>query len=145
MEVSTAVAETKGMMMFEDSLGVCRFNTRINMVLLAEAVSAVTGWEFTPEEGKKVGLRAVNIMRAFNILAGITKELDYPSIRYGSTPVNGPSKGIAIMPHWEKMLENYYRLMGWDVETGKPLPETLKALGLEHIVRDLYLAEATPR
>ena len=32
------------------------------------------------------------------------------------------------------MLENYYRFMGWDVETGKPLPETLRNLGLEHVV-----------
>ncbi len=31
------------------------------------------------------------------------------------------------------MVENYYRLMGWDPKTGKPLPETLKQLGLEEI------------
>jgi len=138
MEVSASMAETKGMMVFEDSLGICRFNGRMNIVLEAEAVSAVTGWNFTPEEAKAVGLRAVNLLKAFNMLAGITKDLDRPSIRYGSTPVDGPSKGIAIMPHWEKMLENYYRLMGWDVETGKPLPETLKKLGLEHVIKDLW-------
>ena len=138
MEVSTAIAETKGMMVFEDSLGVCRFNCRMNLTLEAEAVKAVTGWGFTPEEAKTVGLRAVNLMRAFNIEAGITKELDRPSDRYGSTPVDGPSKGIGIGPHWDRMLENYYRLMGWDVETGKPLPETLKKLGLEHMIKDLW-------
>ena len=138
MEVSNAVAETKGMMTFEDSLGVCRFNTRLNLVLLSEAVSAVTGWNFAPEEGKKVGLRAVNLMKAFNISAGIAKDLDYPSMRYGSMPTDGPSKDIAIMPKWEKMLENYYKLMGWDAATGKPLPETLKKLDLEHVTKDLW-------
>ncbi len=138
MEVSTAVAETKGMMVFEDSLVVCRFNGRMNMVLEAEAVSAVTGWNFTPEEAKRVGLRAVNLMKAFNIRAGITRELDQPSARYGSTPVDGPSKGKSIVPHWEEMLKNYYRLMGWDMETGKPLPETLRNLGLEHVIKDLW-------
>lgn len=30
-------------------------------------------------------------------------------------------KGISVAPHRDRMLENYYRLMGWDVETGKPL------------------------
>ncbi|MFB0502019.1 MAG: aldehyde ferredoxin oxidoreductase C-terminal domain-containing protein, partial [Candidatus Bathyarchaeia archaeon] len=60
------------------------------------------------------------------------------STRYGSTPVDGPTKGISIMPHWEKMLENYYNLMGWEVKTGKPLPETLKRLGLEHVIEDLW-------
>jgi len=138
LEVSTAVAETKGMMVFEDSLVVCRFNGRMNLVLESEAVSAVTGWDFTPEEAKTVGLRAVNLMKTFNVKAGITREFDSPSARYGSTPVDGPSKGKNIMLHWKKMLENYYRLMGWDVETGKPLPHTLKALGLEHAIADLW-------
>jgi len=128
MEVSTAVAETKGMMVFEDSAVVCRFNGRMNLILEAEAVGAVTGWDFTPEEAKRVGLRAVHLMKAFNIRAGITRELDRPSERYGSTPIDGPSKGISVGPHWDRMLENYYRLMGWDVKTGKPLPETLKSL-----------------
>jgi aldehyde:ferredoxin oxidoreductase len=140
MEVSTAVAEMKGMMVFEDSLVVCRFNGRMNLVLESEAVSAVTGWDFPPEEAKTVGLRAVNLLKAYNIRAGITRELDRPSIRYGSTPIDGPSEGKNIMPHWEKMLENYYSLMGWDRETGKPLPKTLENLSLEHVIKDLWEA-----
>ena len=35
------------------------------------------------------------------------------------------------------MLENYYGLMGWDPKTGKPLPDTLKELGLEELIGDL--------
>ncbi len=138
IETSTAVALTKGIMEFDDSLGTCRFNTRMDIAFGAEAVSAVTGWAFTPEEAKNVGLRVVNLMKTFNIRSGMTKDLDYPSTRYGSTPVDGPTKGISIMPHWKKMLENYYNLMGWEVKTGKPLPETLKRLGLEHIIEDLW-------
>lgn len=134
MEVSTYAALTKGIMVFEDSVGTCRFNTKMNIVLLSEAVSAVTGWNLTPEEAKDVGLRAVNLLKAFNIRCGITRESDYPSERYGSTPVDGPCKGISIMPHWDRMLENYYRQMGWDAETGKPLPETLRRLGLVDLV-----------
>jgi len=137
MAVSTAVAETKGLMEFEDSLGTCRFNTRMNAKLLAEAVSAATGWDFTAEEGKRVGLRAVNLMRAFNLRAGIGPELDRPSTRYGSTPVDGPTAGTGIMEHWDSMLRNYYQLMGWDIETGKPLPETLEELGIGYVIRDL--------
>ncbi|NIM44187.1 MAG: aldehyde ferredoxin oxidoreductase, partial [Nitrososphaeria archaeon] len=93
---------------------------------------------FTPEEAKSIGLRAVNLMKAFNIRAGITRELDYPSTRYGSTHVDGPWKGIGIIPYLDDMLENYYRLMGWDVKTGKPLPETLKSLDLEHVIKDIW-------
>ena len=138
LKISTEVAETKGLMQFEDSLGTCRFNTRMNAKLLAEAVSAATSWDFTAEEGHRAGRRAVNLLRAFNIRVGIGAELDRPSTRYGSTPVDGPTAGISIMPHWDAMLENYYRLMGWNTETGVPLKETLRDLGLEHVIRDLY-------
>ena len=31
------------------------------------------------------------------------------------------------------MLKEYYRLRGWDEETGRPRPETLEALGLEDL------------
>ncbi len=137
-ETSTAVALTKGTMEYDDSLGTCRFNTGLNMIRTADAVSAVTGWDFTAEEAKSVGLRAVNLMKAFNIRAGLPKGLDYPSTRYGSTHIDGPWKGIGISSHWDEMLENYYQLMGWDVATSKPLPETLQRLGLEHIIKDLW-------
>jgi len=138
MDVSTYEATAKGLMVFEDSLGTCRFNTRTNVPLLAEALNAVTGWDMTQDEARNIGLRAINLMRAFNVQVGITRELDRPSERYGSTPVDGPSKGISIQPHWDAMLDNYYRLLGWDVATGKPLKKTLKALGLEHVIADIW-------
>ena len=31
----------------------------------------------------------------------------------------------------------YFELMGWDAATGKPLPHTLKSLGLERLIPDL--------
>jgi aldehyde:ferredoxin oxidoreductase len=135
--VSTEVARTKGLMQLEDSVGTCRFNTRMNAEHIAAAVSAATGWDFTPEEAKRVGLRAVNLMRAYNLRAGIGAERDRPSARYGSTPVDGPHAGLGIMPHWDEMLSNYYSLMGWHPETGIPLPETLRDLGISYVIRDL--------
>jgi aldehyde:ferredoxin oxidoreductase len=109
----------------------------MNAEHIADAVSAATGWGFTPEEGKRVGLRAVNLMRAYNLRAGINTEHDRPSTRYGSNPVDGPTVGIRILPHWEEMLRNYYTLMGWHLETGIPLPETLMDLGISHVIGNL--------
>jgi aldehyde:ferredoxin oxidoreductase len=43
----------------------------------------------------------------------------------------------AILPGWEALRRNYYTQMGWDAETGRPLPETLEKLGLEHTIADL--------
>ncbi|MCJ7610556.1 hypothetical protein MUP00_12990 [Candidatus Bathyarchaeota archaeon] len=137
-EVSSFEANMKGDMIFEDSLGTCRFNTRTNMPLLAGAVAAVTGWNFTQEEAKNVGLRSVNLMRAFNLRCGITKEKEYPSERYGSTPIDGPSKGTSVRPVWEAMLKNYYTMLGWEPTTGKPLRKTLESLGLQNVIKDLY-------
>jgi aldehyde:ferredoxin oxidoreductase len=135
--VSTEVAQTKGIMQLEDSVGTCRFNTRMNAEYIAAAVSAATGWDFAPEEAKRVGLRAVNLMRSYNLRAGIGAERDRPSARYGSTPVDGPHVGLGIMPYWDRMLTNYYTLMSWDPEAGIPLPETIENLGIGYINGDL--------
>jgi aldehyde:ferredoxin oxidoreductase len=91
----------------------------------------------TTEQALNVGKRIVNIFKVYNLRAGIGKEYDYPSNRYGSTPVDGSTAGLSIMPHWEKMLSNYYQQLGWDHETGVPLPETLESLDLSHLVEDL--------
>lgn len=135
---SDGVALTKGIMIFVDCLGNCRFPSGLNHALLTEAAAAVTGWDLSLEETKNVGLRAVSLMKVFNLRVGITKELDTPSERYGSTPVDGPTKGISVRPHWDQMLRNYYNLMGWDEDTEKPLPETLRKLDLGHVIRDIW-------
>jgi aldehyde:ferredoxin oxidoreductase len=65
------------------------------------------------------------------------KEDERPSKRYGSVPIDGPAKGKDVTKNWRLMLEDYYTRMGWDPETGKPLPETLKRLDLEDLLADL--------
>jgi len=103
----------------------------MNAKNIADAISATTGWDFTEEEAKEVGRRIVNLLRCYNIREGISPELDRPSKRYGSTPVDGPTAGVSIQPHWDEMLRNYYTLMDWDSETGIPKKEPLKKLGIE--------------
>ncbi|OYT48473.1 hypothetical protein B6U79_02960 [Candidatus Bathyarchaeota archaeon ex4484_231] len=77
------------------------------------------------------------MLRVFNLRHGMDLSLEAPSPRYGSTPVDGPAEGVGIMRRWGFMVRNYRRLMGWDEETGVPLPETLRKLGLEELVKDL--------
>lgn len=127
----------KGGMQLEDSMVTCRFNTKMNIPMLTEAVQAVTGWDFTPREAIEAGLRAVHLMRVFNLKSGLESDLDRPSPRYGSAPADGPTAGKAILSHFEQMIKSYYRGMGWD-ETGRPLPQTLKGLGLEKPADDLW-------
>jgi len=131
-------AQCKGAVQFEDCLGVYRFTTRTDLRLLAQAVSAVTGWDFSAKEAMEVGRRIVNLLRVFNIRHGHTAEMDAPSPRYGSAPVDGPSQGKSIMVYWDELRRKYYELMGWDGETGKPLPDTLRGVGLEHTISELW-------
>jgi len=136
-DIVAANLHDKGAMMFEDSLVTCRFNTRMNVDLLCQAVSAVTGWDFSWEEGMQVGRRAVHLLRAFNTRHGIVgREVDRPSLRYGSVPDSGPGRGRSLQEVWDKMLDVYYAGMGWD-SLGRPMPNTLGQYGLDDVARDL--------
>ena len=137
-ENSTLVAKAKGPMDFEDSLVLCRFTTSSNLVLLTRLLNAATGWNFTVDEAMETGKRIVNLMKVFNVRHGLSAELDTPSVRYGSIPADGPAAGKNIMEHWDEMRRNYYHHMGWDRQTGKPLPETLTSLGLGGIISDIW-------
>jgi len=141
-DIVEALVKHKGMRIFVDSLVMCQQATMTYISMqfdhLVDMLNAVTGWDMTLEEARQVGLRAVNLLRAFNIRHGITPEVEEPSARWSSVPVDGPVKGKGIMPHWEKMLDEYYELMGWDRASGKPLPDTLKTLGLETVIADIW-------
>lgn len=134
--MSTMNAKLNGGRNLEDSLGICRLCTP-DLALTLECLNAVTGWNWTKQDAVTMGLRIVNLMRMFNFRHGLTKEMEAPSVRYSSTPVDGPAAGIGIREHWDAIRDNYYRQMGWDPATGKPLPETLRKLGLEFAIEEL--------
>jgi len=137
-DIVAANLHDKGAMMFEDSLVTCRFNTRMNMDLLCQALSAVTGWNFSVEEGYEVGRRIVHLLRAFNVRHEVAgRSLDRPSPRYGSTPDSGDGHGRNLSDVWDTILDRYYAGMGWDND-GKPLRETLERFHLESVARDLW-------
>lgn len=137
-EVSSHVAQTKGRRQFEDTIGTCTFCTRRPTQEIVDAFNAATGWGFTTKDVQDVGFRIANLMRVFNMRHGVPVETEQPSPRWSSAPVDGPAKGISIKEHWESMLDNYYKEMGWDRTTGKPLPETLKSYGLESVIADIW-------
>ena len=136
MEISTMNAKMNGRRQFEDSLGIC-FMCAQDLQLTVDTLNAATGWDFDIWEAIDVGFRIINQLRVFNFRHGLTKDIEAPSVRYGSSPVDGPAEGKFIMPYWESLRSNYYQNMGWDPDTGKPRLETLERLGLAHIFPDL--------
>ena len=138
-EVAKLVAGLRGRRNFEDSLGVCIFTTRTRLENICRALTAATGWNYTIDEAIRFGRRTAAIQSApCGCAAGSCPEHEYPSERYGSTPVDGPAKGQAIREQWEKMLDTWYAEVGYDRKTGKPLAETLKDLGLDELAADLW-------
>jgi aldehyde:ferredoxin oxidoreductase len=135
-EVSTLNARFNGIRQFDDCLGTCRLASP-NPKLALDCFNAVTGWNWTLEDAFTVGRRIVNLLRVYNFKHGMRVEDERPSRRYGSIPVDGPTQGKDIMAKWPSMVRNYYRLMGWDEKTGKPLPKTLEKLGLQGLIGDL--------
>lgn len=134
-------AATGGWRQFEDSLVICRFCSNYSPLGTLEAVRAVTGWkDLTVEEAQDIGRRAINRLRVFNFRHGLDIAHEAPAPRYCSTPADGPAQGIGMAQHFFWMRRNYWERMGWDPETGRPLPETLRHLGLGALVEDMARA-----
>ena len=138
VEVAKLVAGCRGRRNFEDSLGICIFTTRTRLENVCRALSAATGWRYTVEEAMRMGRRTAAINRAVALRCGLTPDLEMPSTRYGSTPHDGPAKGQAVGAQWDKMVQTWYDEVGYDRKTGKPLPKTLKALGLDALSKELW-------
>jgi len=137
-QVPILVAKFKPKHQFVDCLGICKWPIGPDFSLLLKMVNAATGWNLTVDDAIAIGMRNANLLRAFNIRHGVSLQVEAPSILYSSVPVDGPAKGEDIKPNWNYMLDAYYKHMGWDRKTGKPLPETLRNLGLDAENRDLW-------
>jgi len=136
-----AEAVRKGGMrkVFVDACAVCDFVLPPPALTnLLDVFESVTGRRLTLEAALTIGERILNLQRCFNIRHGLTPEHDDVSERLLTAPSDGPAQGIGSRPHLKAMVKEYYRLMGWDTETGKPLPETLRRLGLEKEIEDIW-------
>ena len=134
-QVSTFNARHNGIGLYHDCTGTCRFVAADPKRLIA-CFNAATGWNWALADAFTLGRRIVNQLRVFNLRHGLDIKSERPSARYGSVPVDGPNKGTNIMEKWEWMVKNYYTLMGWDPQTGVPLPETLEKLDLKELIKD---------
>lgn len=109
----------------------------------ASLYSAATGQELSASELLSTGERIHNVEKAFNVLhAGFARRDDYPPQRFMEEPVkSGPAKGeLLVKKMWDKMLDEYYQLHGWDIETGWQSRRQLKTLSLTEVADDLEQA-----
>jgi aldehyde:ferredoxin oxidoreductase len=96
-----------------DSLGLCMFSSfSVRTELFAEMLSAATGVDYSTVEYLKCGERIWDIERLFNIKAGLSGKDD-------TLPDRFFENGGIDRAGFEKTLDEYYYLRGWD-KNGMP-------------------------
>lgn len=123
-----------------DSIGICRTVTywssvdRLGYKEISRLLSAVTGWNVRENELMHIGERIYNLERTMNAVDGITRKDEVlPPSQFEPLPT-GPKKGERIDPkELEEAKTEYYRVRGWNEETGLPTTEKLRKLGLEDL------------
>lgn len=128
-----AVAKTQMKKLWEDTLGVCWFacwGVKGVLDYAAEAVALATGWsDFDRDEALLIGERMVNLQRIIALQRGFKPSDEFDiSERLLEAPTAGAAAGKSIKPHLERMVNEYYRHMGW--EDARPTAATLERLGL---------------
>jgi aldehyde:ferredoxin oxidoreductase len=101
----------------------------------AQALSGVTGLEYTIQDILDVGARAQVLSRLFNLREGFTAEDDQLPKRVRKAFEKGPIAGVEITDEafdWAK--RRYYELMGWDPDTAIPGDECLVQLQLQELL-----------
>lgn len=99
----------------------------------------VTGLDISDEDLIKSAVRIRNLEKAFWVREGYTRKDDHLQGKISKEAVpDGPFKGERLDPEkFEKMLDEYYQVRGWNVKTGIPTKKTLLKYGLEDIAEDL--------
>jgi aldehyde:ferredoxin oxidoreductase len=125
-----------------DALGFCSFVTTaaygVTPRRMAALFTAATGIPLTEEELMLAGRRIVNLERCYNVREGFTRRDDILPARMMLDPVTVAGHEYRNTPEeLSGMLDEYYRLHGWDVPTGIPTAGTLRLLGLGTVADEL--------
>jgi len=120
---------------FLNSLCLCFFTAgparlfRLNHVV--EMVKCATGWETSLFEIMLLGERTTTLARVFNTREGFDRKDDALPDRLFEPLETGPLTGVKLdRQQFEKALDFYYEMMGWDVKTGVPREAKLYQLNI---------------
>ncbi len=133
---ATAVVETENTYCIRDTLIVCWYSVSWPPIFwmndFAEMLPLATGIEEfgSTEKLTEIAERQVTLKRLFNVREGVTRADDRLPDRFIKDPMpEGPGKGQTV--NLDPMLDDYYRLRGWDIKTGIPTDETVRRLSLQ--------------
>jgi aldehyde:ferredoxin oxidoreductase len=133
---ATAVHESENAYSIRDTLIVCWYSVSWPPIFwmndFAEMLPLATGEKSLGivENLTEIAERQITLKRLFNAREGISRKDDQLPKRFTEEEMpEGPGKGQTV--DLEPMLDDYYRLRGWDKETGLPTKETIQKLSLE--------------
>lgn len=140
----TGASDAAGLLEWEltNSCGVCGFGQFLLAPnSMSKYVGAITGFEYSPEQLTQFSYRAFTIRHAFNLREGYRRsDFSISDRAVGKPPLEaGPLQGVTVDN--EKLADNFYGYLGWDVETAVPPRDFLEGLGgLDCVINDLYPA-----
>ena len=127
-----------------DAMELCKFGTfwsrfPVEYEEFSDMLQVTTGVQFSPADLLTIGERIWNVEKAFNLRLGFGRESDTPCERLQNETVNdGPSKGERLdLDKFNRLLDSYYEMRGWDQQTGKPKRSKLEELKLGDIADEL--------
>lgn len=96
-------------------------------------IRARTGWDLTMDDFLIVGNRIANMRQAFNVREGFKpSDFTFPDRVLGKPPLKSePLAGVTIEKQVNELVEEYFKSMDWNLETGKPSSKKLIELGVE--------------
>jgi len=105
---------------------------------IAKLFQAVTGMETGEEDLLKAANRVKDLERAFWVREGFSRKDDRLEGKMNEPSPSETNKGEMLDEvEWNKMLDEYYQLRGWAIETGIPTKEKLSRNGLADVAEDL--------
>jgi aldehyde:ferredoxin oxidoreductase len=105
---------------------------------ILELVNSACGLDWSLKDLMITGERGWNLKRAINIRLGLTRKNEKLPNALLQPYSDHPSGADDYVPDFEKMLEAYYEVRGWDPTTGYPKIGKLNKLGLDWLVEDIW-------
>ena len=118
-----------------NSLVMCVFANVPPETVLA-LINSACGVEWEIEDMLRSGERGWNLKRIINHRLGLKRSNDCLPKAMLTPFLEAPEEAKGFIPDFEAMLNAYYGVRGWDYITGYPIPEKLKELGLDWVIKD---------
>ena len=119
--------------MLVDGAGGCYYGQMmgVHMWKLVDWLNAAEGWSYDGDHYMEIGERIQTLRQLFNIKQGYDPAaVKLPERMLGVPPLpHGPLKGITLKNR--EQVSAHWRAFGWDGESGVPLPDTVRRLGID--------------